>query len=126
MAGGRNYYDRELLDFAQTTARREGFVCQRGVYVGVAGPNYETRAEYRFLRKIGGDAVGMSTVPEVIAARHLGMRVLGLSIITNIACPDGPAKTTPEEVCRLAASAEPHLRKLIQAVVTRGAAPAVQ
>lgn len=119
MAGSRRYYDRELTDFAQQVARRENFVCQRGVYIGVAGPNYETRAEYRFLRKIGGDVVGMSTIPEVIAARHLGMRVLGLSIVTNVACPDGPSKTTPEEVCRLAASAEPNLRKIIAAVVAR-------
>jgi purine-nucleoside phosphorylase len=114
--GERSYYDRELLDVTAAICRRENFVCQRGVYVGVPGPNYETRAEYRFMRKIGGDAVGMSTVPEVITARHLGMRVLALSIITNIACPDGPAKTTPEEVCRLAAGAEPNLRKIIRGV----------
>ena len=87
------------------------------MYVGVPGPNYETRAEYRFMRKIGGDAVGMSTIPEAITARHLGLRVLGLSIITNVACPDGPSKTTPEEVCRLAASAEGSLRQIVRGIV---------
>jgi purine-nucleoside phosphorylase len=115
-AGVRSYYDAELLDAAQRIARDDDFVCHRGVYIGVPGPNYETRAEYRFMRKIGGDAVGMSTVPEVITATHLRMRVLGLSIITNVANPDGPSKTTPEEVCRLAASAEPNLRKVIRGV----------
>lgn len=118
-AGMRSYYDAELLDTAQRIGRQEDFACHRGVYVGVPGPNYETRAEYRFMRKIGGDAVGMSTVPEVITARHLAMKVLALSIITNVACPDGPAKTTPEEVCRLAASAEPNLRKIIRGVCAR-------
>jgi purine-nucleoside phosphorylase len=115
-AGVRSYYDAELLDAAQRIARDDDFVCHRGVYIGVPGPNYETRAEYRFMRRIGGDAVGMSTVPEVITATHLRMRVLGLSIITNVACPDGLSKTTPEEVCRLAASAEPNLRKVIRGV----------
>lgn len=118
-AGMRSYYDADLLDTTQAIGRREGFACHRGVYVGVPGPNYETRAEYRFMRKIGGDAVGMSTVPEVITARHLGMQVLALSIITNVACPDGPAKTTPEEVCRLAAGAEPNLRKIIRGILAR-------
>lgn len=116
-AGCRSYYDSHLVHKAEAISRREDFVCHRGVYVGVPGPNYETRAEYRFLRRIGGDAVGMSTVPEVITARHLGMKVLALSIITNVACPDGPSKTTPEEVCRLAASAEPNLRKIIRGVL---------
>lgn len=116
-AGCRSYYDAELLDQAQHIARQHDFACHRGVYLGVPGPNYETRAEYRFMRRIGADAVGMSTIPEVITARHLGLRVLGLSIITNVACPDGPAKTTPEEVCRLAAGAEPNLRQIIRGII---------
>lgn len=116
-AGCRSYYDPQLIEAAEAIARREDFVCHRGVYVGVPGPNYETRAEYRFMRKIGGDAVGMSTIPEAITARHLGLRVLGLSIITNVACPDGPSKTTPEEVCRLAASAEGSLRQIVRGIV---------
>jgi purine-nucleoside phosphorylase len=69
-------YDRELIDVALSASRRNGFACHRGVYVGMLGPTYETRAEYRFARQLGGDAVGMSTVPEVITARHRGLRVL--------------------------------------------------
>lgn len=111
------YYDSALIAQTQAIARQHGFACHRGVYVGVQGPNYETRAEYRMFRRIGGDAVGMSTIPEVIAARHLGMRVLALSMITNVACPDRPAKTTPEEVNRLAAQAEPNLRKILHGIL---------
>lgn len=113
----QGYYDPELIAQAERIARRGDFRCHRGVYVGVMGPNYETRAEYRFMRKIGGDAVGMSTVPEVITARHLGMKVLGLSIITNVACPDNPHKTLAEEVCRLAATAEPNLRQIVRGML---------
>lgn len=120
--GARACYDHELLASTLAIARQAGFVCHRGVYIGVAGPNYETRAEYRFLRKIGGDVVGMSTVPEVLAARYLEMRVLGLSMITNIACPDRPAKTTHEEVKRLAALAIPNVAKIIRGVVAASSA----
>jgi purine-nucleoside phosphorylase len=81
-------YDAELIEAALAAARREGFVAHRGVYVGVLGPNLETRAEYRFLRTIGADVVGMSTVPEVIVAVHAGMRVLGLSVVTDMCLPD--------------------------------------
>ncbi len=77
-------YDPVLIRRALEIARRENFVAHRGVYVGVLGPNLETRAEYRFLRTIGADVVGMSTVPEVLAAVHAGMRVLGLSIVTDV------------------------------------------
>src|SRR5690606_13580572 len=81
-------YDPELVDRALEIARRENFVAHRGVYVGLTGPNYETRAEYRFLRKIGGDVVGMSTVPEAIVAVHAGLRVLAISTVTNVCKPD--------------------------------------
>ncbi len=111
------YYDDSLIDCAQTIARAQDFVCHRGVYVGVQGPNYETRSEYRAFRKLGGDVVGMSTVPEVMAARQVGMKVLALSMVTNVACPDRPTKTTPEEVNRLAAGAIPNLRKIIAGVL---------
>lgn len=112
-----NFYDHALIEQTLEVAREQNFVCHRGVYVGVPGPNYETRAEYRAFRRLGGDVVGMSTVPEVIAARHVGLRVLALSMITNVACPDRPEKTTPEEVNRLAALAAPNLRKILSAIV---------
>jgi purine-nucleoside phosphorylase len=118
--GTRDCYDAELLARTAAIARTEDFICHRGTYIGVTGPNYETRAEYRFFRKIGGDVVGMSTVPEVLAARYLGMRVLGLSMITNVACPDRPTKTTHEEVKRLAALAIPNVAKIIRGVVKPG------
>ena len=79
-------YDRKLIDRALCIARKENFAAHKGVYVAVTGPNLETRAEYRFLRMIGADVVGMSTVPEVLVAVHCGMRVLGLSIVTECAC----------------------------------------
>jgi purine-nucleoside phosphorylase len=113
----QSHYDADLIGLARQIARANDFVCQVGVYVGVLGPNYETRGEYRMFRRLGGDAVGMSTVAEVIAARHCGMKVLGLSMITNVACPDRPAKTTAEEVCRLAALAEPNLREVLRGVM---------
>ncbi len=91
---------------------------RQGVYVGVLGPNYETRAEYRMLRRIGGDAVGMSTVPESLVACHAGVRVLGLSIITNEAKPDAPQKVSHEEVIDWAARAEVRLGDAIEAALT--------
>jgi purine-nucleoside phosphorylase len=78
-------YDRRLRDVAQAACEAVGVRCQRGVYVAMTGPSYETPAEIRMARVLGADAVGMSTVPEVIAARHAGMRVAGLSCITNMA-----------------------------------------
>ena len=110
-------YDSQLMDAAQASARRHGFACHRGVYVSVLGPNYETRAEYRFMRKIGGDAVGMSTVPEVLVAAQCGMRVLALSTITNIARPDAPRRVDAHEVIDVASHAEPRLRQIVRDVV---------
>ena len=81
-------YDQLLIDRAREIARRENFAAHKGVYAAVTGPNLETRAEYRFLRTIGADAVGMSTVPEVLVAVHAGMRVLGLSVITDMCLAD--------------------------------------
>ncbi len=81
-------YDPALVERALAIARRENFAAHKGVFVAVTGPNLETRAEYRFLRMIGADVVGMSTVPEVIVAVHCGLRVLGLSIVTDMCLPD--------------------------------------
>ncbi|MEX0817944.1 MAG: purine-nucleoside phosphorylase, partial [Pirellulaceae bacterium] len=103
-------YDSELATIALGIGRRQNFACHQGVYVGVTGPNYETRAEYRFLRRIGGDVVGMSTVPEVVAAAEAGMRVLALSAVTNVAKPDAPDTVDALEVVDIAETAEPKLR----------------
>jgi purine-nucleoside phosphorylase len=119
----RSYYDASHIQRALAIARRENFVAHRGVYVALAGPNYETRAEYRYLRQIGGDAVGMSTVPEVLAAAACGLRVLALSVITNVARPDAPRKTTAEEVVAIAHRAEPKLRQIVAGVIADLATP---
>jgi purine-nucleoside phosphorylase len=114
-------YDRVLGDVALTIARRHNIVAHRGVYVGVMGPNLETRAEYRFLRQIGADAVGMSTVPEVIVAVHAGLRTLGLSIVTDLCLPDA---LTPADVCEIIAianAAEPKLRTLVKGILVHDA-----
>lgn len=111
-------YDREFRDTAARIARREDFVLHQGVYVAMLGPTYETRAEYRMARRIGGDTVGMSTVPEVIAARHADMRVLGLSTITNVGSPDSPTGTTGHDVINAAMGAATKLSKLVRGVVT--------
>jgi purine-nucleoside phosphorylase len=110
-------YDRPLQRQAVEIAQREGFTLHRGVYVAVLGPNYETRAEYRMLRRLGGDAVGMSTVPEVIAAQHAGLRVLGLSTITNVGSPDALSETTAHDVLNVAATAAGKLSAIVRGVV---------
>jgi purine-nucleoside phosphorylase len=110
-------YEPVLIDRALAIARQEGFAAQRGVYVAVTGPNLETRAEYRFLRTIGADVVGMSTVPEVLVAVHAGMRVLGLSIVTDICLPDALKPVSLAEILAVAASAEPKLRKIVLGVL---------
>jgi purine-nucleoside phosphorylase len=96
------YYDEDLAALAAACARRNGFDLQRGVYVGVTGPCYETRAEYRAFRRIGGDCVGMSTIPEVLAAAAVGLRVAAFSTITNVACPDVPRHVSAGEVIEVA------------------------
>jgi purine-nucleoside phosphorylase len=112
-------YDRELIGRALAIARREDFSAHKGVYVAVTGPNLETRAEYRFLRLIGADAVGMSTVPEVLVAAHAGMRVLGLSVVTDLCLPDALRPARLEEILATAAAAEPKLRKIVLGVLAR-------
>jgi purine-nucleoside phosphorylase len=107
-------------------ARREDFTAQKGVYVAVTGPNLETRAEYRFLRSIGADVVGMSTVPEVIVAVHAGMRVLGLSIVTDMCLPDALKPAQIDEILATAAEAEPKLRKIVLGILAAEAAAGPQ
>jgi purine-nucleoside phosphorylase len=109
----RNYYDRAFVAQAIEVARGENIPLQRGVYVGVTGPNYETRAEYRMFRRLGGDAVGMSTIPEVLAAAQCGLRVLGFSAITNVAQPDVPHAVDAQEVVDVAEIAAPKLQRIL-------------
>jgi purine-nucleoside phosphorylase len=110
-------YDRALGARAEDAALELGIPLRRGVYVAVAGPNLETRAEYRMLRALGADIVGMSTVPEVIVARHMAMRVLGLSIITDECLPDALAPADIDEIIRTAMEAEPRLTAVIRRVL---------
>ncbi len=112
-------YDVPLRLLARKVAADAGVTLREGVYVAVPGPNLETRAEYRFLRTIGADVVGMSTVPEVIVARHGGMRVLGLSIITDLCLPDALEPTNLSDILRIAREAEPQLTTVVRGVVER-------
>jgi purine-nucleoside phosphorylase len=112
-------YDRALQDLALEVARHEGIVAHRGVYVAVPGPNLETRAEYRWLRGMGADVVGMSTVPEVLVAVHAGLRVLGFSIITDRCLPDALEPVRIEHILAVAREAEGKLRRIVKGVLQR-------
>jgi purine-nucleoside phosphorylase len=112
-------YDAALRAAARRVALEQGITLREGVYVAVTGPNLETRAEYRLLRALGADVVGMSTVPEVIAAVHLGMKVLGVSIITDQCLPDALAPASVEQIIAVARTAEPRLTALIRGVLER-------
>jgi purine-nucleoside phosphorylase len=112
-------YDLALLDLARKVVSEENLVLNEGVYVCLAGPSFETPADLRFLRIIGADAVGMSTVPEVITARHGGIRVLGISGISNKANLDGETITTHEEVLHAGETLAPKLTALIKGVLRR-------
>lgn len=114
-------YDPTLIDRALRIARNADFAAHRGVFVAVTGPNLETRAEYRFLRQIGADAVGMSTVPEVIVAVHTGMRVLGISTITDLCFPDALHAVDVAEIIATANAAEPKLRAIVLGVLAEEA-----
>ncbi|MCS6906581.1 MAG: purine-nucleoside phosphorylase [Anaerolineales bacterium] len=116
-------YDRELCEFARQAALEHGIRLREGVYICLAGPSFETPADLRFLRLIGADAVGMSTVPEVTAARHGGMRVLGLSGISNKANLDGSTVTTHEEVLRAGQMIVPQMSRILRGVLRRLAFP---
>lgn len=112
-------YDPDLRALARSAALELGIVLREGVYVAVPGPNLETRAEYRMLRTMGADVVGMSTVPEVIVAVHAGMRVLGISIITDQCLPDALEPADIGRIIAMAGKAEPSLTRLIRNLVER-------
>src|SRR3954463_2878569 len=112
-------YDRALQALAMHAALEENIAAQRGVYLAVTGPNLETRAEYRFLRAIGADVVGMSTVPEVIVAVHCGLRTLGFSIVTDMCLPDALKPVSIEEIIAVANEAELKLRTIVRRVLER-------
>jgi purine-nucleoside phosphorylase len=112
-------YDRELIRKAKVVAERLGVIVWEGVYAGVTGPTFETRAEYKLLHIAGGDAVGMSTVQEVIAARHLGLAVFAMSVITDLGIREEDNLITHEEVLAAAAEAEPRLAAIFKALVAQ-------
>lgn len=112
-------YDPELGAMAEAVALEARIRLRRGVYVAVAGPNLETRAEYRMLRWMGADVVGMSTVPEVIVARHMGMRVLVFAVITDLCFPDALEPTALETIIENAGRAEPRVTALVRGVLER-------
>ncbi|MBU6172260.1 MAG: purine-nucleoside phosphorylase [Planctomycetes bacterium] len=110
-------YDQELIRAALKVARKNDIVAHQGVFVAVAGPNLETRAEYRFLRMIGADVVGMSTVPEVIVAVHAGMRCVGFSVVTDMCLPDALEAADVQKIIAIANDAEPRLTTLVTGVL---------
>ena len=112
-------YSGKLADLSREVARSLGIVLREGVYVAVPGPNLETRAEYRMLRALGADVVGMSTVPEVIVAVHAGMRVLGLSVITDMCLPDSLEPASLQKILAVATIAEPKLTAIVRGVLER-------
>jgi len=112
-------YDAALRALAREVALEQRIVLREGVYVAISGPALETRAEYRMLRTLGADVVGMSTVPEVIVAVHAGMRVLGFSIMTDQCLPDSLEAVTLDTIIANAATAEPKLTALVRGVLER-------
>ena len=110
-------YDTAMIEKGMAVAAANNIRCATGVYVGVTGPCFETPAEYRFMHIIGGDAVGMSTVPEVIAARHMLLPVFAIAVITDLGVTDNPVKITHQEVIAAATAAEPKLSLIIKELV---------
>jgi purine-nucleoside phosphorylase len=111
-------YDKQLNDRALEIARQNNFVAHLGVYAALTGPTYETRSEYRMLRTLGADVAGMSTVPEVLVAIHAGLRVLALSVVTNVCKPDTLDKTEGQEVVDAAAGAEPKMTTIVNGILS--------
>jgi purine-nucleoside phosphorylase len=112
-------YSRRLIELAERIALEEKMKVQRGVYVAVSGPNLETRAEYRFLRSIGADVVGMSTIPEVIVARHMGLEVFGISVVTDECFPDALQPADVADIIQTANAAQPKLTVLMKRLIER-------
>ena len=112
-------YDPALRRLAHAVAAAEGIPLRDAVYAAVAGPNLETRAEYRMLRQLGADVVGMSMVPEVLAARHLGLRVLAVTVVSDACIPEDLRPADLEELLRIAAETAPHLTRLLTGVIRR-------
>ena len=110
-------YDRHLCNLARKIALKNQIDLKEGVYIGVAGPTFETPAEYKMFRVLGGDAIGMSTVPEVIVARHMGMEVFGISIITDSGVPGEIKEISHEEVQQVAMKAEPKMSLIIRELI---------
>jgi len=117
------FYDPALADLALDATRRADVVARKGVYAFLSGPSYETRAEYRMLRRMGADVVGMSTVPEVVAATRMGLDVTVCSVVTNVAKPDALAQidTDAEDVCRMAATAAEGVWAILETLAARAA-----
>ena len=114
-------YAPDLVELALDATRRVDALARRGVYAFLSGPSYETRAEYRMLRRFGADVVGMSTVPEVVAAQRLGLGVAVCSVVTNVARPDAPTLTDAEHVCQMAAGAAEGVWAIVEALAHRAA-----
>lgn len=112
-------YDPQLIAMADQIAEEQGITLRHGVYVGTQGPTFETPAEYRMFARLGGDAVGMSTVPEVIVARHCGIRIFGISVITDLGGFDVPVEVSHEEVQEAAGKAQPIMTRLISELIKR-------
>lgn len=112
-------YDHQLLELARTIAEEKGIKIQQGVYVGVSGPTFETPAEYKMYHILGGDAVGMSTVPEVIVAHHCGIRVFGISIITDIGVEGKIVEVSHEEVQKAANAVQPLMADIMREMIIR-------
>lgn len=114
-----NTYDPELISMLETIAESENIPLKKGVYAAMTGPSLETAAEYRMLRIIGADAIGMSTVPEVIAAVHMGMRIAALSVITDMCTPETLKPVNIEEIIKTAGEAEPKLTLMIEKLIEK-------
>jgi purine-nucleoside phosphorylase len=110
-------YDRELIEKVFTIAGKHDIHLQKGIYAAVSGPTFETPAEYRYIRTIGADAVGMSTIPEVIAARHMGLRCFAFSVISDLGVPGKIVEVTHQDVILAASNVEPKMTKILKELI---------